>query len=178
MEPTPTKKNDIILQNGKLDKKGLRFESYIGSSFTKQLCCKNFYKGIDYSIHEEIWTIFHTIIKNEKNFEPKKTKEILDKLIKYNENESKLLLNFKDPKQATSHSESKTDKTVTLSSGNAGSSENNASINTIKIEKNDKKDNKQKNITTIESKKEQKKKKEKKNKKKDDDVEEADIEEE
>jgi hypothetical protein len=94
MEPTPFKKNDIIFQNGKVEKKGLRFESYIGSSFTKQLGCKNFYKGIDYSIHEEIWTIFHTIIKNEINFEPEKAKEIVDKLIKYNENENKLFFKF------------------------------------------------------------------------------------
>ena len=142
MEPTPFKKNDIIFQNGKVEKKGLRFESYIGSSFTKQLGCKNFYKGIDYSIHEEIWTIFHTIIKNEINFEPEKAKEIVDKLIKYNENENKLLLNFQDPKYASSHSESKTDKTDTLSSENANSSENNANINTINSEKNDKKEKK------------------------------------
>ena len=172
MEPTPTKKNDIILQNGKVDKKGLRFESYIGSSFSKQLGCTNFFKGVKFSIHEEIRTIIHTIIKNEKNFEPKKIKEILDKLIKYNENENKLLLNFKDPKYYSSHSESKTDKTDTLSSENANSSENNANINTINNEKNDKKDNKQniniinigsekENINTIESKKEKKKKKKK-----------------
>ena len=156
---------NIKWKKNSTEKRGLRFDSHIGKSLTKQLGCTNFFKGIEYSIHEEIWIISHTIIKNEKNFEPKKAKEILDKLIKYNENENKLLLNFKYPKQATSHSESKTDKTDTLSSGNAGSSENNASINTIKIEKNDKKDNKQKNITTIESKKEQKKKKEKKKKK-------------
>ena len=139
-----------------IEKRGLRSESYIGSSFTKQLGCTNFFKGIEYSIHEEIWIIIHTIIKNEKNFEPKKTKEILDKLIKYNENENKLLLNFKDPKQATSHSESKTDKTDTLSSGNAGSSENNASINTIKNEKKEKKEQKKKKkqlIPEIEEKK-------------------------
>lgn len=79
------------------EKRGLRSESYIGSSFTKQLGCTNFFKGVKFSIHEEIRTIIHTIIKNEKNFEPKKTKEILDKLIKYNENENKLLLNFKYP---------------------------------------------------------------------------------
>ena len=167
MEPTLTKKNDIIFQNGKVEKKGLRFESYIGSSFTKQLGCKNFYKGIDYSIHEEIWTIFHTIIKNEINFEPEKAKEIVDKLIKYNENENKLLLNFQDPKYASSHSESKTDKTDTLSSENANSSENNANINTINNEKNDKKDNQQNiNINNIDSEKEKKeKRREKKGKK-------------
>ena len=142
MEPTPFKKNDIIFQNGKVEKKGLRFESYIGSSFTKQLGCKNFYKGIDYSIHEEIWTIFHTIIKNEINFEPEKAKEIVDKLIKYNENENKLLLNFKDPIYSSSHSESTFDKTDTLSSENDNSSENNANINTINSEKNDKKEKK------------------------------------
>ena len=115
-----------------IEKRGLRSESYIGSSFTKQLGCTNFFKGIEYSIHEEIWIIIHTIIKNEKNFEPKKAKEILDELIKYNENENKLLLNFKDSKYASNHSESKTDIADTLTSRNAGSSENNASINTIK----------------------------------------------
>ena len=162
MEPTPTKKNDIILQNGKVEKKGLRFESYIGSSFTKQLGCKNFYKGIDYSIHEEIWTIIHTIIKNEKNFESDKAKEILDKLIKYNENENKLLLNFKYPKQATSHRNSKTDKTDTLSIGNAGSSENNASINTIKIEKTIKKIINKKILLLLNQKKNKKRKKKRK----------------
>ena len=126
------------------EKRCLRSESYIGSSFTKQLGCTNFFKGVKFSIHEEIRTIIHTIIKNEKNFEPKKTKEILDKLIKYNENENKLLLNFKYPKQATSHRDSKTDKTDTLSSGNAGSSENNSNINTINNEKKEKKEKKEK----------------------------------
>ena len=147
------------------EKRGLRSESYIGSSFTKQLGCTNFFKGIEYSIHEEIWIIIHTIIKNEKNFEPKKTKEILDKLIKYNENENKLLLNFKDPKQATSHSESKTDKTDTLSSGNAGSSENNASINTIKIEKTIKKIINKKILLLLNQKKNKKRKKKRKKRK-------------
>ena len=123
-----------------IEKRGLRSESYIGSSFTKQLGCTNFFKGIEYSIHEEIWIIIHKIIKNEKNFEQDKAKEILDKLIKYNENENNLLLNFKDPKYAPSHSKSKTDKTDTLSSGNAGSSENNSNINTIYNEKKEKKE--------------------------------------
>ena len=49
-----------------IEKRGLRFDSYIGNSFTKQLCYTNYFKGIEYSIHEEIWTIIHTIIKNEK----------------------------------------------------------------------------------------------------------------
>jgi len=132
-----------------IEKRGLRSEFYIGSSFTKQLGCTNFFKGVKFSIHEEIRTIIHTIIKNEKNFEPDKAKEILDKLIKYNENENKLLLNFKYPKQATSHRDSKTDKTDTLSIGNAGSSENNASINTIKNEKKEKKEKRKEKKETV-----------------------------
>ena len=130
-----------------IEKRGLRSESYIGSSFTKQLGCTNFFKRIKFNIHEEIWIIIHTIIKNEKNFEPDKAKEILDKLIKYNENENNLLLNFKYTKYDSSHSESKNDKTDTLSSGNVGSSENNASINTIKKEKKKKKKGKKEKET-------------------------------
>ena len=167
MEKTLKEKKKIILENGKEEEKGFRFESYIGSSFTKQLGCTNFYKGIDFSIHEEIWIIIHTIIKNEKNLELDKEKEILDKLIKYHENENKLLLNFYDPKHASSHSESKTDKTDTLSSENANSSENNANINTINNEKNDKKDNQQNiNINNIDSEKEKKEKRREKKEKK------------
>ena len=176
MEKALNEKKDIIIENGKVEEKGLRFESYIGSSFSKQLGCTNFFKGIEYSIHEEIWAIIQTIIKNEKNFESNKAKESLDKLIKYNENENNLLSNFTDPIIVSSHSESKTDKTGTLSSENTNSSENNANINTINNEKNDKKDNnkniniinidsKKNNINTIESKKEKKEKKKKKKKK-------------
>ena len=140
---------NIKWKKNSTEKRGLRFDSHIGKSLTKQLGCTNFFKGIEYSIHEEIWIISHTIIKNEKNFEPDKAKEILDKLIKYNENENKLLLNFKYPKQATSHRDSKTDKTDTLSIGNAGSSENNASINTIKNEKKEKKEKRKEKKETV-----------------------------
>ena len=128
----------IDIKKDEKEKKGKRFEYYIGIIFSKELKCQKFLQGIDYSLHEEIMTIISQIASNQKDIEQDEIKKLQDILIQYNKETNILLSNYHDLGQISSHTESISDKTDILSSYNTKSGENmnkanEKSINEIKI---------------------------------------------
>lgn len=123
------KDNYVDLKVDGKDKKGTIFEPYIGMSFSKELECQKFIHGIKYSLHDEIMTIYK-IAYNQKDISKTEIIKLQDILMKYNKETNNLLSNYKDLGQVSSHTESMSDKTDILSSGNTKIDEN---IDNIKL---------------------------------------------
>lgn len=123
------KDNYVDLKADGKDEKGTIFELYIGMSFSKELECQKFIHGIKYSLHDEIMTIYK-IAYNQKDISQTEIIKLQDILMKYNKETNNLLSNYKDLGQVSSHTESMSDKTGILSSGNTKIDEN---IDNIKL---------------------------------------------
>ena len=123
------KDNYVDLKADGKDKKGTIFEPYIGMSFSKELECQKFIHGIKYSLHDEIMTIYK-IAYNQKDISQNEIIKLQGILMKYNKETNNLLSNYKDLGQVSSHTESMSDKTDILSSGNTKIDEN---IDNIKL---------------------------------------------
>ena len=123
------KDNYVDLKADGKDEKGTIFELYIGMSFSKELECQKFIHGIKYSLHDEIMTIYK-IAYNQKDISQTEIIKLQDILMKYNKETNNLLSNYKDLGQVSSHTESMSDKTDILSSGNTKIDEN---IDNIKL---------------------------------------------
>ena len=123
------KDNYVDLKADGKDEKGTIFELYIGMSFSKELECQKFIHGIKYSLHDEIMTIYK-IAYNQKDISQTEIIKLQDILMKYNKETNYLLSNYKDLGQVSSHTESMSDKTDILSSGNTKIDEN---IDNIKL---------------------------------------------
>ena len=122
------KDNYVDLKVDGKDKKETIFEPYIGMSFSKELECQKFIHGIKYSLHDEIMTIYK-IAYNQKDISQTEIIKLQDILMKYNKETNNLLSNYKDLGQVSSHTESMSDKTDILSSGNAKMDESIDNIN-------------------------------------------------